>query len=124
MYNPIISKEEISLSPRAVLEMADIIRSADDVNIIRIFVSGGGCGGMTYGMTFTDYPNSTDKSRKFEGFELVVDIIAIQYLNGCDIDFVSSGLNNSFVFNNVFQAIGGAGTCGTCGAAAGAGCAA
>ena len=61
-----------------------------------------------------------DKVLEGEGFKVVVDAIALSYLKGCDIDFTQDGLNASFVFNNVFQTVGGSGTCGACGAAGGA----
>ena len=89
---------------------------------LRVFVSGGGCGGMSYGMTFTDTITDKDKVMEGDGYKLVVDAFALSYLKGCDIDFVEQGLNASFVFNNVFQAVGGSGGCSACGASGG-GCA-
>ena len=74
---------------------------------------------MTYGMTYAESVNASDKVLEGEGFKVVVDAIALSYLKGCDIDFTQDGLNASFVFNNVFQTVGGSGTCGTCGAAGG-----
>ena len=52
------------------------------------------------------------------GFQLVVDPVAVSFLRGAQIDFVDDGVNSSFVFNNVFQAIGGRGACGGCGGGA------
>ena len=43
-------------------------------------------------------------------------------LEGAEIDYVSRPTGASFVFNNVFAATGGSGTCSACGAAGG-GCA-
>jgi iron-sulfur cluster insertion protein len=93
-----------------------------DAEGIRVFVSGGGCGGMTYGMTYAESIGERDKVLEGDGFKIVVDAIALSYLKGCDIDFTQDGLNASFVFNNVFQSVGGSGVCGACGAAGG-GCA-
>ncbi|MFT5116397.1 MAG: Fe-S cluster assembly iron-binding protein IscA, partial [Parasphingorhabdus sp.] len=47
--------------------------------------------------------------------------IALSYLSGAQIDFVDDGMNASFVFNNVFQAVGGSGSCGGCGSGGGGG---
>ena len=77
---------------------------------------------MTYGMTYAESVNASDKVLEGDGFKVVVDAFALSYLKGCDIDFSQDGLNASFVFNNVFQSVGGSGVCGTCGAAGG-GCA-
>lgn len=124
-YNPSIVPEEIALSDKAAEQMAVLMQSADDdIKGVRVFVTGGGCSGMQYGMTFTDTIGETDKVLDGDGFKLVVDAFALSYLKGCDIDFVEQGLNASFVFNNVFQAVGGSGGCGTCGSSsAGGGCA-
>ena len=122
-YNPSITEAELTVSAMAAEQLAGLMANPDvDADGIRVFVSGGGCGGMTYGMTYAESVNASDKVLEGEGFKVVVDAIALRYLKGCDIDFTKDGLNASFVFNNVFQTVGGSGTCGTCGAAGG-GCA-
>ena len=91
----------------------------DDLKAIRVFVSGGGCGGMGYGMTFTDSQSEYDCVRKEEGFEVYVDAVALNFLRGVEIDYVEKPTGASFVFNNAFAITGGSGTCGACGAAGG-----
>jgi iron-sulfur cluster insertion protein len=54
-----------------------------------------------------------------QGFNLYVDAVAMNFLRGVEIDFVERPTGASFVFNNVFAATGGSGTCGACGAAGG-----
>ncbi|MDH3948834.1 MAG: iron-sulfur cluster assembly accessory protein [Gammaproteobacteria bacterium] len=122
-YNPSITEAELKVSAKAAEQLAGLMANPDvDAEGIRVFVSGGGCGGMTYGMTYAESVNASDKVLEGEGFKVVVDAFALSYLKGCDIDFTQDGLNASFVFNNVFQSVGGSGTCGACGAAGG-GCA-
>ena len=122
-YNPVIVEDEISLSDMARQQMAVLMQSADDgIEGVRVFVTGGGCGGMSYGMTFTDVVTDKDQGLEGEGYKMIVDAFALSYLKGCDIDFVEQGLNASFVFNNVFQAVGGSGGCSACGSSGG-GCA-
>ena len=94
----------------------------DDLQAIRVFVSGGGCGGMGYGMTFTDTRTEYDYARKEKDFSIYVDAVALNYLRGVEIDYVERPTGASFVFNNAFAMTGGSGTCGACGAAGG-GCA-
>jgi iron-sulfur cluster insertion protein len=119
-YNPSITTAELTVSAMAAEQLAGLMANPDvDADGIRVFISGGGCGGMTYGMTYAESVNASDKVLEGEGFKVVVDAIALSYLKGCDIDFTQDGLNASFVFNNVFQTVGGSGTCGTCGAAGG-----
>ncbi len=118
-----LGDQEIRLTPGARAKMAELFRDIDeDLNAIRIFVAGGGCGGMSYGMTFTDARTEFDCIMEADGFDLYVDAVALNFLRGVEIDFVERPTGASFVFNNVFAATGGSGTCGACGAAGG-GCA-
>jgi iron-sulfur cluster assembly accessory protein len=114
--------DEIKVSPEAVEQLIAITEKEDDINGVRIFVSGGGCGGMTYGMTFVEQPNEFDCVLETNGMNIYVDAVALGFLEGVEIDFKTQGVNKSFVFKNVFANTGGAGTCGACGAAGG-GCA-
>lgn len=107
---------EIKMSPSAAAQMKGLMQNAEDgIEGIRVFVSGGGCGGMTYGMTYTDTIHPYDKVLDGDGFKIMVDAVALSYLQGSDIDFVDNGVNASFVFNNVFKSVGGSGACGGCG---------
>lgn len=112
---------ELKVSPAAAEQLKNLVDSVeDDIAGIRIFVSGGGCSGMTYGMTYAESIGEKDKVLEGDGFRIMVDAFALAYLDGCDIDFVDNGLNKSFVFNNVFKSVGGTGGCSGCG---GGGCA-
>jgi len=123
-YSPMLTETELAVSHSAQSKLAELMRDMDEeeVSAVRVYVSGGGCGGMTYGMTFTDQPTRFDKVLRRDGFNLVVDTVALNYLQGAEIDFVDDPMGARFVFRNVFAKTGGSGTCGTCGAAGG-GCA-
>ena len=116
-YRTDIGEHEIRVSASAAEQLKNLVDSIEE-NIagVRIFVSGGGCGGMTYGMTYAESIGAQDKVLQGDGFTLAVDAIALSYLRGCDIDFVDNGVNKSFVFNNVFKSVGGTGGCSGCGA--------
>jgi iron-sulfur cluster insertion protein len=119
-----LAATDLSLTPAAREKMAELFGQVDDADLqaIRVFVSGGGCGGMGYGMTFTDTRTEYDYARKEDGFSVYVDAVALNYLRGVEIDYVERPTGASFVFNNAFALTGGSGTCGACGAAGG-GCA-
>lgn len=118
-----LSDADLRLTPAAMGKMAQLFNDVDDdLEAIRVFVAGGGCGGMSYGMTFTDTRTAYDCVLEAHGFNLYVDAVALNYLRGVEIDYVERPSGASFVFNNVFAATGGSGTCGACGAAGG-GCA-
>lgn len=126
-YQYELSEAEVSITSAAMDKMKQLLAEmeADEVEAIRIFVAGGGCGGMSYGMTFTNERTDYDSILDHGDFKVYVDTVALNFMRGVEIDFVDQEMGASFVFNNVFAATGGSGTCGTCGAAgaAGGGCA-
>lgn len=124
-FSAVLTDEDIKISDAAKGIMEKLFSDVDDdeVDAIRVFVSGGGCGGMTYGMTFTGDRLDNDKILETGSFKVYIDSNAYSYLKGVEIDYVENGMNGaSFVFNNVFQATGGSGACSACGSAGG-GCA-
>ena len=49
----------------------------------------------------------------------IIDVVALNYLKGAQIDYIQEEGRERFVFNNVFAETGGTGACGGCGAAGG-----
>ena len=117
-YQERIGESDIGLTEAARAQLATLCEQIDDdeVEAVRIYVTGGGCAGMTYGMTFTDRRMPWDKVLNEQGFDIYVDAVAFGYLRGVEIDFVTRPTGSSFVFNNVFLATGGSGGCTGCGA--------
>ena len=113
--------DEVKVTAEAAVQLKAIIDAEDSVNGIRIYVAGGGCGGMTYGMTFVEKPTEFDCVLEMDGMNVYVDSVALGYLEGVEIDFRDEGVNKSFVFKNVFANSGGSGSCGGCGSASGGG---
>lgn len=123
-FSPQLTEADLALTATAREKMLELFSQVEDdeLKAIRVFVSGGGCGGMGYGMTFTDAQSEYDCIRKEEGFDVYVDAVALNFLRGVEIDYVERPTGASFVFNNAFAITGGSGTCGACGSAGG-GCA-
>lgn len=123
LFSPALSNADLEVTESAQSKLAEIVtQSEDDVAGIRIYVGGGGCGGMSYGMTFTDQVSDFDTVLEFDDFKVLVDVVALNYLRGAQIDYIQEVGRERFVFNNVFAETGGSGTCGACGASGG-GCA-
>ena len=114
-----ILPSDLCISDAARTQLAGLMSQMEDADMeaIRIFVSGGGCSGMTYGMTFTDRQTPYDMVLDGDDFRIYIDTVAMQYLRGVEIDFIVQPTGESFVFNNVFASTGGSGMCGGCGAA-------
>jgi iron-sulfur cluster insertion protein len=111
-YGTRLGEPDLRLTPAALAKMTEILAESDpDLGIIRIFVSGGGCGGMGYGMTLSENVTEYDSVLEGPDYKIAIDAVALNFLRGAQIDFA----NDAFIFNNVFQSVGGAGTCGGCG---------
>lgn len=118
-FNTALSQSEVKISPSAQAQLVEIIKGEPSAQGIRIFVSGGGCSGMTYGMTYADGASKFDSVLEMDELKVFVDSVALSYLSGVEIDYKTEGLNSSFVFKNVFAATGGSGGCGGCGSSGG-----
>ena len=77
--------DQINVSNEAVKQLLALTENEDAVNGVRIFVSGGGCGGMTYGMTFVEHPTEFDTTLEKDGLKVHVDAVALGFLEGVEI---------------------------------------
>jgi len=117
-FNHAITTEAIAITEAAAEKFVELVKDADeDIKGVRVYVGGGGCSGMNYGMTFAEAQTEWDSVLEAEGYRLYVDPVALNYMKGAEIDYVDDGMSATFVFNNVFQAVGGSGACAGCGAA-------
>jgi iron-sulfur cluster insertion protein len=117
------AKTSLQITPSARTKLAELLAEAgDEASAIRVFVSGGGCGGMAYGMTYADQTTDYDHVIETPELKVVVDAVALNFLQGAEIDFTADSLNPAFVFRNAYTApkVGGGG-CGS-GGCGGGGC--
>jgi len=70
-----------------------------DANL-RIAVSGGGCSGFQYGLSFDDQTNPDDRIFERDGIGVVVDDVSLDLLNGAEVDFVEDLMGASFQIRN------------------------
>jgi iron-sulfur cluster insertion protein len=67
---------------------------------LRIAVSGGGCSGFQYGLSFDDQTNPDDLVFERDGIGVVVDDVSLDLLNGAEVDFVEDLMGASFQIRN------------------------
>lgn len=67
---------------------------------LRVFVSGGGCSGLSYGMSFEQAPRDYDALVEVDGVRLVIDPTSLMYLQGATIDYVDTVFNAGFRIEN------------------------
>ncbi|MEE9448000.1 MAG: iron-sulfur cluster assembly accessory protein [Arenicellales bacterium] len=117
-YSTELTQAHIAVTDTAKEKVAGLLKDAgNQVAAVRVYVYGGGCSGMKYGMTFAEQKEETDSMMEEGDVKIVVDPVALGFLKGAEIDYADDGVNASFVFNNVFQSVGGSGSCGGCGSA-------
>jgi iron-sulfur cluster assembly protein len=83
----------ISLTESAISHVSSILSENSDVNLrLRIYVSGGGCSGLSYKMDFDNEEKPGDQFFEDQGIRLALDMKSFLYLAGTELDF-SDGLN-------------------------------
>jgi iron-sulfur cluster assembly protein len=78
---------------------------------LRVRVVPGGCSGFQYSLNIEEESRQGDHVLDVNGVRLFVDMFSAQYLNGVEIDYVTSVMGQGFAFKNP-NATGSCG-CGT-----------
>jgi len=78
---------------------------------LRVAVLPGGCSGFQYGLNIEDEAQEDDDIMDANGIRLFVDPFSGQYLDGVEIDYVTTMMGSGFTFKNP-NANGGCG-CGS-----------
>lgn len=91
----------MNIKPGAVTKLRELIaEEGNPALMLRVFVQGGGCSGMSYGFTFEEIKNEDDFDFAYEDVKIVIDSMSMQYLQGADIDYREDVMGSSFVINN------------------------
>lgn len=103
----------ITLTERAVCELKELMTSQGKMNAaLRVWVSGGGCSGLSYGMGLDEEkPEEGDEVYEQEGVKIMIDGLSLNYMNGSSVDFVDDDFGGGFKIENP-MAVGGCG-CGS-----------
>jgi iron-sulfur cluster assembly protein len=91
----------LTVTPSAVQVIQSLLQQRNIPNhALRVFVSGGGCSGMQYGMAFEEGARDHDRVVSVEGVKLVIDPTSLIYLQGAVIDYVDSLMGGGFRIDN------------------------
>ena len=104
-----IEEAGITLLPSAVNKFRALLaeRNLPD-HALRVFVAGGGCSGMQYGMALEREGGEFDHVFEQGGVRVLVDATSMMYLAGATIDYVDNLMGGGFRIENP-QAVS---TCG------------
>ena len=67
---------------------------------LRVFVSGGGCSGLQYGMALEAESKPYDHVIDKEGYKIFIDPTSMMYMDGCTIDYVDAIMGGGFKIDN------------------------
>ncbi|RKY22467.1 MAG: hypothetical protein DRQ55_00770 [Planctomycetota bacterium] len=90
-----------SLTPSAVTEVKRILseQGVDDMSL-RLGVSGGGCSGFSYVMTFEKDVSEDDQTVGYDGLQVVMAPSAVPYVGNIVLDFRDEVSKRGFEFHN------------------------
>ena len=89
------------MSARAADKVSELIEDEGNDGLkLRVFVTGGGCSGFSYGFTFDDDVAQDDTVVQRSGVTMVVDPMSYQYLVGAEVDFKEDLQGSQFVVTN------------------------
>jgi len=95
-----IETTTISMTASAADKVRELLKQENDPALgLRIFVAGGGCSGLQYGMTL-DEEQEGDTSIQMVGFNVLVDEMSYGYISGSEVDYVDSLMGAGFTVNN------------------------
>lgn len=90
----------ISMTTAASDKVRELLTQENDPSLgLRIFVAGGGCSGLQYGMTL-DEEQEGDTVISMQGFKVMVDEMSVGYIVGSEVDYVDSLMGAGFTVNN------------------------
>lgn len=102
----------VILAEAAAYEVKDMLeKNGMPDGYLKVNVNGGGCTGLTYGMSAEEEPGEKDEVLEYYGLKVLVDEYDKPVLDGTTIDFKQSLMGGGFQIDNP-NAIASCG-CGT-----------
>ncbi len=90
----------VILTEAAARRVAEIMKTEAPGSVLRVGVDGGGCSGFQYTYTVTTERGEDDLVLEREGATVLVDQISLEYLKGCQIDFIDDLMGRMFKISN------------------------
>ncbi len=91
---------DVVLTERAALRVAKILEGEQPGAALRIAVNGGGCSGFQYAFDVTTDRAADDLALARGGATVLIDPVSLEYMKGCQIDFVDDLIGQSFKIDN------------------------
>ncbi len=95
-----MSEPSITISPRAVRRIAEILKAEAAPTLFRVSVEGGGCSGFQYRFDVVNDQAPDDLLVERDGARVVVDPVSLGFLHVAELDFVDDLIGAQFKLNN------------------------
>ncbi|MDQ6631001.1 MAG: iron-sulfur cluster insertion protein ErpA [Verrucomicrobiota bacterium] len=101
MNTTVENESVVSLTESAANQVKSMIAPGKENagKILRVYVEGGGCSGLQYGLVF-DEKRGDDLSTDFHGVSVLVDPFSANYLRGSVVDFSEELTGGGFKITN------------------------
>ena len=91
----------ISLTDVAAARLQDLLKEQATSDLgLRVFVQGGGCAGLQYGMVYESQDREDDEVLVVKGVRVFVDPFSAPYLKGASIDYQEAVTGAGFRVDN------------------------
>ncbi len=91
----------LTLSDRAAKKVKSLLDEEGNENLkFRVYITGGGCAGFSYGFSFDETVNEDDTVIRNGDVEMLVDPMSIQYLAGSEVDYTEDLQGAQFTVKN------------------------
>jgi iron-sulfur cluster insertion protein len=91
----------VLFSDSAAAKVSELMAEEGNPNLkLRIYVTGGGCSGFSYGFAFDETAKEDDFLIEKNGVALLIDTMSLQYLTGAEIGYEDGLEGSRFVIKN------------------------
>lgn len=91
----------ISVTDSAIRKVNELLAEEGNDNLkLRVYITGGGCAGFSYGFSFDEHSREDDTVVERGGVTVLVDSMSIQYLEGSQVDYTEGLQGARFVISN------------------------
>lgn len=96
-----VNSNTVNLTEGAVTMVKSLLEQKNVPDYgLRVFVSGGGCSGMQYGMALEAEARPYDNVVESGGIKVFIDPTSMMYLSGATIDYEDSIMGGGFKIEN------------------------
>ena len=91
----------VTVTAKAAEKIQEFMKEeSEHPEYLRVYVQGGGCSGLSYGMGFETKAEEDDSVIEENGVKLLIDSYSQDHLKGANVDYIESLMGSGFKINN------------------------